>query len=430
MSQEDWDRLQYYSRKVKIFGSFSAMNVIHPRIHPSTYFRIGQLRSSALFPSLQQLRYFLHDGAVSHIFLFLSPMLFSVALFNIRGFENTIVGPFLASLSSECPMLCQIALRNGQLPVEIFKKSIVHFKQLQSLVLSDAVFMSDFTLLEVLGTLPSLSTIILVATDPASHPSHAPENYYSKSGGPRYFRALQHLRVTGSFFLIRHILLFIDSPFLKSIDVRPVIVKHVRNEYEPEDLFAHSMMMVSIKWSQTLTNLAIFSIPCDTPQHYAISKRLISLMHLHKMQTFRLDWKMKDMDDDVRRLVMSWSQLRVLYLHQTVISLPTLRIIAENCPELRHLHIRLDTSTITPFDTSGESLRHHLEVLTIGGAHSSSNTQTIFECQIQLTRHLDFFFPYLKSIDVHPDDVFWSGIRDLLHLCQHASQSRGCVARF
>ena len=429
MSQKDWDRLQYYSRKVKFFGSDSAMNVVHPRIHPSTYFRIGRLRSSVLFPSLRQLQYFLDDGSVNHIFLFLSPLLDSLELFNIKGFENAIVGPFFATLSSESPMLRQIILRNGQMPVEVFKKSIVHFKQLHSLELSDAVFMSDFALLEVLGTLPSLANFTLVANDPASHPSHAPENYYSKSGGPKYFLALEHLRVTGTFFLIRHILISIDSPFLKTIYVRPVIVKHARNEHEPEDLFAHSMMMVSIKWPQSVEKLIIHSSPNNTPKHSAMSKRLISLMHLHKMQRFFLDWKMTmNTDDNVRRLVMSWPQLKSLNLNETVVSLPTLRIIAENCPELRRLYIRLDTSTITPFDTSGESLRHHLEVLTIWGAHPSS--KTILESQIQVTRHLDFLFPYLKSLDVQPNNVFWLGIRDLLHLCQDAGRSRGWVARF
>ena len=104
-------------------------------------------------------------------------------------------------------MLCQIILHsNGQMSVETFKKLIVPFKQLRYLELSDAVFMRDFALLEVIGTLPSLSKLALVATDPASHPSHAPENYYSKSGGSRYFHALEHLHVIGSFFLIRHIL--------------------------------------------------------------------------------------------------------------------------------------------------------------------------------------------------------------------------------
>ena len=57
------------------------------------------------------------------------------------------------------------------------------------------------------------------------------------------------------------------------------------------------------------------------------------------------------MDDDVRRLVMSWPKLRVLgllHFNQMSISLSTLRIIAENCPELHYLHIPLDTSTIPP----------------------------------------------------------------------------------
>ena len=58
---------------------------------------------------------------------------------------------------------------------DILKQSIIRFKQLRSVELSDAVFMSDFGLWEILGTLPSLANLTLKATDPASHPAHAPE---------------------------------------------------------------------------------------------------------------------------------------------------------------------------------------------------------------------------------------------------------------
>ena len=69
------------------------------------------------------------------------------------------------------------------------------------------------------------------------------------------------------------------------------------------------------------------------------------LMVLHEMQTFELmGWRMENMeniDDDVRFVVMSWPKLRSLSfsLDQTFISLSTLRVIAENCPDLLHLQI-------------------------------------------------------------------------------------------
>ena len=131
----------------------------------------------------------------------------------------------------------------------------------------------------------------------------------------------------------------------------------------------------------------------------------------------------ENLNDDVRRLVMLWPMLRTLNLNQTSISLSTLRIIAEICPELRHLHIRLNTSTIPPFDTSSKSLHHNFEVLTVGRTTKLTIIRTL-EHQIQVTRHLDLIFPYLKSIEVHPKDVIWLGIRDLVQLCQDASLSR------
>jgi len=142
---------------------------------------------------------------------------------------------------------------------------------------------------------------------------------------------------------------------------------------------------------------------------------------LREMQTIHLIWKLKNMDNDVRRLVMSWPKLRTLRLPlaQKFISLSTLRIIAESCPELHHLTTRLDTSSFSesPLDTSSNrGLRHNLEVLTVG----SSNTQPNLACQIQVTQHLDSIFPYLKSIEVQQNDATWSGIRDLVYLCHDA----------
>ena len=129
MSQEDWDRLQYYSRKVK---TFSAMKGHDLQVHPSTYFRIAQLQPPGLFPSLRHLRYYLTDISISHIFLFLSPLLDSLELNDIRDLGNTVVGPFLATLSSTPQMLrrIQIVLSSGWMSVDTLKTSIVNFKYL------------------------------------------------------------------------------------------------------------------------------------------------------------------------------------------------------------------------------------------------------------------------------------------------------------
>ena len=310
--------------------------------------------------------------------------------------------------------------------MDIFNNSISHFKQLRSLELLDAIFMSNFALLEVLGTLPRLANLTLKVIDP-------PEDSSSQNEGQRYFVALESLSVTGSFFLIQHILGFIDSPWLKSIEVYPVI-NYVRNGHEPEDLFTPSMTIIASKWSQSLNNLVIGSWSTNVrvrdhrrdAHRFAISKSLMLLIDLHEMQSFHLQsWRMENSDNGVRQLVMSWPKIRILRLplNRTPISLSTLGIIAENCPELRHLQVQLDTSTIPLFDTSSKSLRHKLEVLTVGDS-TATPSQTMLECQIQVTQHLDSIFPYLKSIEVSPSNVTWSGIRDLVRLCQDASLRR------
>ena len=136
--------------------------------------------SQILFSSLRHLIFFMCNALVDYgIFLFLSPLLELLELTNLNVMynEHTIVGPFLANLSSQ--ILRRIVLRNE----EIFKKNYCPLKQLRSLELSNAVFFSDFTAVaewEVLGTLPSLTNLTLKAIDPALashwHHAHVTEN--------------------------------------------------------------------------------------------------------------------------------------------------------------------------------------------------------------------------------------------------------------
>jgi hypothetical protein len=321
----------------------------------------------------------------------------------------------LATLSSSPQMLRRIVLRSGEMSVDILKRSFVHFKELRSLELSDAVFRADFSLWEVLGTLPSLENFTL-EVEHEFHPAHTPENSNSQNGGLRYFEALESLCVTGSFFVIEHLLGFINSPCLKSIELYPTI----NHKHEPEDLLTPSMSIVASKWSQSLKELLIWT-DSRTPRN-ALSKCLILLTVLHEMQSFQLlRWGMENGDDDIRRLVMSWPKLRTLAVlprDQTFISLSTLKIIAESCPELHDLSIQLDVATIPPFDISSKSLAHKLEVLNVGKVHPQPEiTET--SLQIRMARHLDSIFPYLKSIEMQPKtNTTWSGIYDLVKLCQ------------
>jgi hypothetical protein len=414
VSEVDWDRLQHYSQKVKFFKAIDT-NVNDIQVHPSTYFRIAQLQSSALFPSLRHLHYNLKNTSISdsHIFFFQSPVLDSLEFINIEGFETTIVGPFLATISSQ--ILSRIILRSGQLTTDILKNSFVHFKQLRSLELSDAVFMTDFSLWEDIGTLPSLETLTLVA-DPASHPTRAPENSKSQSGDPSYFNALENLSVTGSFFLIQHLLGFIDSPYLNSIKVYPIINRPDLDE----DPFTPSMTIIASKWSQSLKDLTIGTrrISSRSP----ISKCLMLLTDFHEMEKFRLfGWRMENKDDDVIRLAESWPKLQTLSLNRTFVSLSTLRIIAENCPELGYLGIPLNVSIIPPFDDSTPRLNHDLDSLSVVKVQLSGSSPITLKLQIKVTRHLDLIFPYLESIKV--EDENWLQIRDLYNLCQDVRES-------
>jgi hypothetical protein len=424
VSQADVDRLQYYSRRVKSFVVEDTRPDLDnaPCVHPSTYIRIAQLlQSNPLFPSLRRLTFDMSEMLITYnIFLFLSPRLESLELTSVNE-EHTIVA-ILANLSSQ--MLRRIVIHDGKMSAD-FLKSFAHFKQLRSLELSN--FSNDFTAWEVLGTLPSLANLTLNAADRTQaysnrHHTHAAENSNSQtqshSGGPNYFDALERLSVTGPFLFIQHLLGLIDSPCLTEIKFYLFSTLNY-TEHEFDGDFTPSMVIITSKWSQSLKNLVLDSSRRTAyMQCYTISNCLLLLMGLHKMQTFHLTWNMKNMDDEVRRLVMSWPKLTSLHLSRsraaTFISLSTLRKIAENCPELRSLQIPLQYDTAT-FDASSKSLYHNLEVLDVlivSSKGAQPSTSTAMEYQNQVARYLDFIFPYLTSISIKvaPDDVTWLGI--------------------
>ena len=399
------------------------------QVHPSTYFRIAQLQSSALFPNLRRLEFYFAPSSSSHIFLFLSPLLDSLHLYDISGFEDTVVGPVLATFISSPLMLRRIFLRSGRMSADNLKNKIVHFKQLRSVEISNAALMTDFSLWEVLGTLPFLENFSMVVDDPEYLPAHVPKDSNDQSSGLRHFEALESLHVRSPFYLIQHLLGFIDSPCLKLIEVFPYHAS-LERDHDSGDLLIPSLTIVAAKWSQSLKELTIGSHTIGITHRN--SKFLMPLADLHEIQKFELvGWRMEKNNDVLRRLAMSWPKLRQLVLlpcleaqspNQTFISLSNLRIIAENCPELVFLDIELDVDTIPPFDDiSGKILCHNLEVLFLWRVHQSI-TQISLECQIQVARHLDLLFPYVKSI--YSRDRTWSGICDLVSLCHDARQGR------
>ena len=325
-------------------------------------------------------------------------------------------------------MLRRIVLYIGSMSTDILKRSIVNFKHLRSLELLDAVSMTDFSLCEILGTLPSLENLALETYDyrSAFHPPRAPEDSNSQSGGLRYFDALESLHVEGAFLLIQRLLGFIDSPCLKLIEV-----SFIGYEQEPEDFLTASMTIVASKWSRSLKNLTINLNPGALAK--GITHRNSTLfMDLHEIQTFRLVGarRMGNNNDAVRCLAMSWPKLQTLALYsyhspnEVFISISTIRIIAENCPDLRCLEIQLDISTIPPFDDiSSKSLCHNLEVLEILDVLGPDiMVQKRLEYQIDVARHLDLIFPYLKTINVL--DKHFLGVHNLVKLCQDARRGQ------
>ncbi|KAF8801973.1 hypothetical protein BYT27DRAFT_7261409 [Phlegmacium glaucopus] len=134
----------------------------------------------------------------------------------------------------------------------------------------------------------------------------------------------------------------------------------------------------------------------------------------------------------VWHLVQSWPNLTTLILpvDHVSISLLTLGIIAENCPELRYLQIQLDASTIPPFNNpasavlcknTNAALCHKLGVLSV--AHDPYTARKLQGRQVRhsVARYLDSMFP-LVSIEMldesNPAIKTWSEVYELMRLFQ------------
>ena len=153
-------------------------------------------------------------------------------------------------------MLRRIDLDTGRMSVDILKKN-----QLFTPSSSDHLKFSwmilfygmPLVLYRPLKTLLwSLSTWVLILIDLI--PRTPPEN----SNGPKYFNTLESLCVTGSYFLIHHLLGYIDFRCSKLIDINQDL-DGFRNEHGPEGLLTPSLKIVACEWSQSLTNLVIGS---------------------------------------------------------------------------------------------------------------------------------------------------------------------------
>jgi len=131
------------------------------------------------------------------------------------------------------------------------------------------------------------------------------------------------------------------------------------------------------------------------------------------------------MDDDVRRLVLSWPKLETSSHWQSIYFLVDFE---DNCREL---------SCIASFANSIGYFYHPIFRYlyqkplaqfagAVGKAQPSTSTQTWMEYQIQVTRYLDLIFLYMKSIEVlqvPSKDKIWLGIRDLVTHALPGSQT-------
>ncbi|KAF9001116.1 hypothetical protein BDQ17DRAFT_1542882 [Cyathus striatus] len=151
--------------------------------------------------------------------LFLISTLREIELDGCSDMSKEVLIPLLQILPSQVADLRKLIVRGMgeyRIPKDV-SMSVVGMTGLWHLELDDIVDVEDFKLLEKIGQIPELTTLIL--KDTSLHYS------LSTAGSDQHkgFKSLQNLHITGSYDLILDLLRSIKSDSLKELKISPVV---------------------------------------------------------------------------------------------------------------------------------------------------------------------------------------------------------------
>ena len=166
MTPEDWARFDWYARRIRRFCYTRDPDHLDIAMH--VYFRLAQLRSNPLLPSLLRI---LHcpstsqnDFLISGICLFLSPSIQTIQFEHISSVEDKLCGTVLHTLASDGAQVEKIILRGKGLSKDTLWMA-TRFEHLNLLELTGMGESLSLEILEKIGSLPWLADLAIDFTD-------------------------------------------------------------------------------------------------------------------------------------------------------------------------------------------------------------------------------------------------------------------------
>ncbi|TFK17930.1 hypothetical protein FA15DRAFT_732677 [Coprinopsis marcescibilis] len=320
ISPEEWARFDWYARRVKRFCYSRDPNRLDIAMH--VYFRIAQLRSTPLLPSLRHLYcpwISQSDFLISGVCLFLSPSLQSLEFCKITSIEDKLTGTFLHTLHADGADLESIVLRGEKL-TDGTLDLVLPFSNLRTLEIDGMGPAIELAWLQELGRKPKLEELALDFTNSNIEP-------LTQDIG---FPNLKSLMITASIPFTRAFLPHITSTSL-------------------ETLVAISSQDTASQRTGFITDSVDRWGPCL--QSFAIAP----LLPLRNLREFRLEGYILNLtDENVVQLAMAWPRITKLLLpyvsgDRTRPTLNSLVNLRDLCPQLKHVRIPIDITDIPSF---------------------------------------------------------------------------------
>ena len=377
------------------------------------YFRIAQLRSTPLLPSLRHLHCpstSQNDFLISGICLFLSPSLQTIQFENISSVEDKLCGTVLHTLASDGAQVEKIILRGKGLSKDTLWMA-TRFEHLNLLELAGMGESLNLEIVEKIGSLPWLADLAIDFTD--SQMEALAQDIGLKS--------LNSLMITAPVPFVEALLSHIATTQLETfVAILPC---------NPSDDKKEFLTKVVDRWKDTLRRVALVHQPVEEfPTERLEIDTLAPLIPLRKLSYLRLEGYAMDLtDDNISDMTIDWPEMDTLLLRfiNPIRPRPTiasLRNIARRCPNLRYLTIPLNILELPPFIPAGvpHTPAHELHTLTIASSDEAWEPREM----IHAARHIDYLFPKLKSLSAYEghDADRWTQMHDIIQMYQGVRQ--------
>ncbi|KAF8179869.1 hypothetical protein BJ912DRAFT_982041 [Pholiota molesta] len=361
ISPDDWARFEWYARRIRKFSYTRDPDSLDIAMH--VYFRLAQLRSTPILPSIRHLHCpstSQNDFLISGICLFLSPSLQTLEFENISSVEDKLCGTVLYTLFSDGAQMEKVILRGRGLSRDTLNMAI-KFEDRQITLAGDLAI--DFTN----STIPPLDKDIGL-------------------------RDLKSLMITAAIPFIQAFLPHILTTTLETFVAVAPSTSADKKEFL-EDVVS--------RWKDTLRRIALVHQQEDTVEELGLSV-LSPLLPLRKLNYLRIEgYSMELTDINIENFARAWPEMNTLLLPFISSSHPrptihALRTLARLLPGLRHLRIPLNTGDLPAFVSPGapHTPAHALHTLTIASADDPWELRDL----LHLARHIDYFFPRLRYV--------------------------------